>query len=88
MISSVQVPVFTPGSQNNPICILSSSAKGTDSIGNNASMAIRHEINWFLEMHYCGVPLYVYTKGKKNEFKKLTYLKESNELKLLSRRFW
>ena len=28
-------------------------------IGNKASLAIRHEINWSLEMHYCGVPLYL-----------------------------
>ena len=28
-------------------------------IGNKASLAIRHEINWSLEMRYCGVPLYV-----------------------------
>ena len=27
-------------------------------IGNKASLAIRHEINWSLEMRYCGVPLY------------------------------
>ena len=27
-------------------------------IGNKASLAIRHEIDWSLEMRYCGVPLY------------------------------
>ena len=27
-------------------------------IGNKASLAIRHEINWSLEMRYCRVPLY------------------------------
>ena len=27
-------------------------------IGNKASLAIRHEINWSLEMCYCGVLLY------------------------------
>ena len=29
-------------------------------IGNKASLAIRHEINWSLEMRYCGVPLYIW----------------------------
>ena len=28
-------------------------------IGNKASLAIRHEIYWSLEMLYCGVPLYL-----------------------------
>ena len=27
-------------------------------IGNKASLAIRHEIIWSLQMRYCGVPLY------------------------------
>ena len=27
-------------------------------IGNKASLAIRHEIIWFFEMRYYGVPLY------------------------------
>ena len=27
-------------------------------IGNKASLAIRHEVNWALEIRYCGVPLY------------------------------
>ena len=33
-------------------------------IGNKASLAIRQEINWSLEMRYCGVPLYLKDGGQ------------------------
>ena len=31
--------------------------------GNKASLAIKHKINWYLEMRYCGVPLYLVTSS-------------------------
>jgi len=44
-------------------------------IGNKASLAIKHRINWSLEMRYYGVPLYIHRvmKNKVHTFETATY---------------